>query len=128
PAARRPRRRLATIVVAALLVAGGPGTVLGQAESPPPAEDVERAGELFGQGASAFAEGEYLTAADFFVQAYAYDPNPRLAFNAGRAFDLGGDHAQAARWYEQALATTDDPELTTVASEALATAQAAAAA
>jgi hypothetical protein len=68
------------------------------------ADDHELAAkQKFGEGMSAHARGEYVTAATLFEAAYRLAPAAGAKFNAGIAWDQGGEFPRAADDYETAL-------------------------
>lgn len=62
-----------------------------------------RASALFEKGAAAYAKGELVAAAHAFEQADATLPNAAAAYNAGIAWQEGGERARAATAFERAL-------------------------
>jgi hypothetical protein len=68
------------------------------------ADDQEVAAkQKFGEGMSAHARGDYVTAATLFEAAYRLLPAAGAKFNAGIAWDQGGEFPRAADDYETAL-------------------------
>lgn len=65
---------------------------------------------LFGRGVEAFEAGRYETAAALLSQAYALEPEARLAFNTGLAYERAGREEEAVTWYRLAAAS-DEPAL-----------------
>lgn len=59
---------------------------------------------LFGRGVEAFEAGRYETAAALLSQAYALEPEARLAFNTGLAYERAGRMEEAVTWYKLAAA------------------------
>src|SRR3954469_21510638 len=59
--------------------------------------------QKFGEAMSAHARGDYLTAATLFEAAYRLAPAAGAKFNAGIAWDQGGEFPRAADDYETAL-------------------------
>src|SRR5262245_28868576 len=70
----------------------------------------QRASALFQKGAAAYSRGDFRAAADAFEGAYRLVPAAAAAYNAGIAWQEGGDRPRAAEAYERALGAKDlDP-------------------
>lgn len=82
-------------------------------------ERYDEALEAYRAGVTAYDAGDFTTAARLLRQAYALDPNPRLAFNAARAYELDGQHELALEFFQLALQTSDSGEFQAVAREAI---------
>lgn len=67
----------------------------------PDAEAVAR--ERYDAGAKAYADGDYATAIQRFLEADRVLPSPALSFNIARAYEKLGDPAQALRFYRDYL-------------------------
>ncbi|MBW2276480.1 MAG: tetratricopeptide repeat protein [Deltaproteobacteria bacterium] len=80
-----------------VLLLGGASAVAQPQDNP-----LERARDHMELGQNAFETGDYETAAEQFVDAYAASPFPAFLYNAGLAFEKWGDKKQAAemlrRW------------------------------
>jgi hypothetical protein len=63
-----------------------------------------RISELNESGAKAYAERNYRTAIEKFVEAYAIDHDPNLLFNIARCYEKLGDAAAAIEKYEAFIA------------------------
>lgn len=84
----------------------------------------DRAAAPFQAGVEAYRAGRFDEAAGFLVEAYTYDPNPRLAFNAGRAWERASDYNAALEYFLMAADSTDDAELMALSLEGAARMQA----
>jgi tetratricopeptide (TPR) repeat protein len=60
--------------------------------------------EEYSQGKAAFEAGDYLRAAQLFLEAYRHAPHHDALWNAARSFELAGDKARAANVYSRYLA------------------------
>ncbi len=67
----------------------------------------------------AYEAGDSRAAVLSLDRAYALRPIPRLLYNLGRAWELGGDFGTAADYYRRFLATNPDLQAATIAREAL---------
>jgi tetratricopeptide (TPR) repeat protein len=62
-----------------------------------------RFSELSSEGLSFYKARDYRRAAERFLQAYAFDPDPNLLFNVARCYSALGDPASAIEKYEAYL-------------------------
>jgi hypothetical protein len=69
--------------------------------------DAAHAADQYRAGADAYARGAYRAAAEMFEAAFREDPRAASIYNAGIAWEAGGDAARAADAYATALATRD---------------------
>lgn len=83
-------------------------------------EDAARAADLFDEAVGLFQEERYEEAAVLLQEAYALDPNPRLAFNVARALERSGQFVAALDFYRIAADSPDDPDLVDRSAEAIA--------
>lgn len=97
----------------AVLLAAAPVTAGAVPKAPTEAE------LLFGRGVEAFEAGRYEAAAVFLSQAYALEPEARLAFNTALAYQRAGKTTEAVTWYRLAAAA-DEPSLREEAEAAIA--------
>ena len=97
----------------AVLLAAAPVTAGAVPKAPTEAE------LLFGRGVEAFEAGRYEAAAVFLSQAYALEPEARLAFNTALAYQRAGKTTEAVTWYRLAAAA-DEPSLRAEAEAAIA--------
>ena len=97
----------------AILLAAAPVTAGAVPKAPTEAE------LLFGRGVEAFEAGRYEAAAVFLSQAYALEPEARLAFNTALAYQRAGKTTEAVTWYRLAAAA-DEPSLRAEAEAAIA--------
>lgn len=97
----------------AVLLAAAPVTAGAVPKAPTEAE------LLFGRGVEAFEAGRYEAAAVFLSQAYALEPEARLAFNTALAYQRAGKTTEAVTWYRLAAAA-DEPSLREEAAAAIA--------
>lgn len=74
---------------------------------------------LFGRGVEAFEAGRYEAAAALLSQAYALEPEARLAFNTALAYERAGRPTEAVTWYQLAAAG-DEASLRDEAAQAIA--------
>lgn len=75
-------------------------TAGGKAADPP---GKARGRALYEQGARAYAEGNYLAAAELFLDAHHAFPTAKLLFNAGKAYDRAGSPSSALSYYRDYL-------------------------
>ncbi len=75
--------------------------------SPCARADAAHAVEQYRAGADAYARGAYRAAAEMFEGAFREDPRGASIYNAGIAWEAGGDAPRAADAYATALATKD---------------------
>lgn len=78
------------------------GRALAQPAPPPepaPADKVERAKQLYGEGKRYYDLGDYPHAIETWKQAYVLSAAPMLLFNIAQAHRLAGDCAQALKVY-----------------------------
>ncbi|NUO47338.1 MAG: tetratricopeptide repeat protein, partial [Polyangiaceae bacterium] len=64
------------------------------------------AAERFAAGEKAYADGDFVRAAESFEAAYASDPQPAALWNAARSWHRGGEPARAANLYHLSLRET----------------------
>jgi hypothetical protein len=69
-----------------------------------PPDRTRRAADLFAEGKTAFAHGDYAIAAARFEAASAVAPHPATLLNASEAWELAGEHARAADACDRVLA------------------------
>lgn len=62
---------------------------------------------LFGRGVEAFEAGRYEAAAGYLSQAFALEPEARLAFNTALAYERAGKTTEAVTWYRLATAADE---------------------
>jgi tetratricopeptide (TPR) repeat protein len=62
---------------------------------------------LFGRGVEAFEAGRYEAAAAYLSQAYALEPEARLAFNTALAYERVGKATEAVTWYRLAAESAE---------------------
>jgi tetratricopeptide (TPR) repeat protein len=62
-----------------------------------------RYADLSGEGVALYKAHDYRRAAEKFLQAYAFDPDPNLLFNVGRCYAALGDEPAAIDKYEAYL-------------------------
>ena len=62
---------------------------------------------LFGRGVEAFEAGRYEAAAAYLSQAYALEPDARLAFNTALAYERVGKTTEAVTWYRLAAESAE---------------------
>lgn len=67
------------------------------------------AADLFTEGQTRYAAGDYLVAADKFEAAYALDPDPAYLFNIAQAYRFGNACAKAATSYKAFLVKVPNP-------------------
>lgn len=67
-------------------------------------QDQARARKHFVLAQAHEKNGDYAEAAVQYVEAYKYFPSPEFFYNAGRAYELGGDAAKAVEHYERYIA------------------------
>ncbi|TVQ95534.1 MAG: tetratricopeptide repeat protein [Deltaproteobacteria bacterium] len=79
----------------------------------------DAARQAYLQGIEAYDAGAFEDAARLLRQAYALDPDPRLAFNVGRAYELAGEHALALEFFALARDSARNTELADVATDAI---------
>lgn len=85
-------------------------------KQPPPAEapsdDVrkEAAKSMFRVALDAFKAGQYREALDKLKQVYELDPNPIILYNIGRSYEELGQLAEAADFFQRAVADATLPE------------------
>lgn len=98
------RRRAPVVLVATLLLVGGPGRA-----APPLVEttpEVEAARGHFRSGSAWYSEGKYDKAIAEFEAAWELAPLPDILFNLGQAHRLAGDKRAAIRAYRRYLGTS----------------------
>ncbi|MEL6177521.1 MAG: PEGA domain-containing protein [Myxococcota bacterium] len=78
--------------------------------APAMAQD-DKAVEFYQQGLAEMEDSNYTEAAALFVQAWTLDPDPVLAFNAGRAYENNGDVDNARVYYQKALDSNPPEEV-----------------
>jgi hypothetical protein len=71
-----------------------------------PGADLAAAAERFAAGEKAYAEGDFVRAAESFEGAYAADPQPAALWNAARSWHRAGEGARAANLYHLYLRET----------------------
>lgn len=71
----------------------------------------DEAGLLYDQAVEFFAAEEWEEASSLLLRAYELDPNPRLAYNVGRALDRAGRTDEALTYYLLAHQATGDDDL-----------------
>lgn len=62
---------------------------------------------LFGRGVEAFEAGRYASAAAYLSQAYALEPEDRLAFNTALAYERAEMGREAVTWYRLAAGSAE---------------------
>lgn len=62
---------------------------------------------LFGRGVEAFEAGRYESAAALLSQAYALEPETRLAYNTALAYERAGKTTEAVVWYRLAAESAE---------------------
>jgi len=82
-----------------------------------PAEEKTEADRLYEEGMVHFEARRFAMAAQTFVNAYEADPNPFLAYNAGRAYENDGRLEEARSWFNKALADDPPPEVAKLAED-----------
>lgn len=92
------RRRLASLLVVAVLAAASPA---------PAQERASVAAQLFEAAAAASARGDHAAAATAFEQAYRLGPRGATIFNAALSWDSAGKTERAADAYAHALSHQD---------------------
>lgn len=88
--------------------------LLGISTSPAWAEGQDKKEEalrLYKIGRLHFDGDDFTKAAAVFKEAFELDPDPILAYNAGRALDRAGDHAEARPWYEKSVALSPEGDI-----------------
>lgn len=80
----------------------------------------DEAGALYDQAVEHFSREEYDQASNLLLQAWELDPNPRLAYNVGRALDRAGRTDEALHYYLLSADAEDDDDLVARAAEAIA--------
>ncbi len=85
----------------------------------------DEAGMLYDQAVEFFAAEEWEEASALLLRAYELDPNPRLAYNVGRALDRAGRSDEALTYYLLAHQATGDDDLVGRAAESVASLHAA---
>lgn len=78
------------------------------AAAQPTSEADEEARTLFGLGDTAYQQGRYRAALEYFQQAYDLSHRPQLLFNIGQAADRLRDDARALAAFEAFLAEVPD--------------------
>jgi hypothetical protein len=71
------------------------------------AADDQKAAEAFQRGAELYGKSDFANAAKQFEKAFAESPRGAAAYNAGLAWEAGGEPARAADAYAAALARAD---------------------
>lgn len=79
-----------------------------------------RAAVPFQQGMEAYTEGQFGDAARHLTEAYALDPNPRLAFNVGRSWERFGNDTMALEFFRLAAGSTQEAQVRQLSLEAIA--------
>ncbi len=111
---RAPRRALfvapllaLTMTLSSVAAAGPP---IPAPVKDPPAEDVDRAGELYDNGTGLYNEGSYDGAAMAFIQAYELSGDIDLLYNVSLAYDRAENFEEALRFLEayRALAPKEE--------------------
>jgi tetratricopeptide (TPR) repeat protein len=74
----------------------------------PEAVAKERARRLFEKGANAYRDGRFYDAVDIFLETNRLYPDPKLAFNIGKAFEGLGNQPGALRYYRDYLRRLPD--------------------
>ena len=85
----------------AVLLASAPAAAGAVPKAPTEAE------LLFGRGVEAFEAERYEAAAVYLSQAYALEPEARLAFNTALAYQRAGKTTEAVTWYRLAAAADE---------------------
>lgn len=70
-----------------------------------PETNVNRAKQAFRDGATAYAQGDYVTARRFFEEAYNLEPRDPVLYNIAMAADKQGDRKYACMYYRKWQAT-----------------------
>jgi hypothetical protein len=96
-------------VVVLMLIAALAGRAMADPEVAP--EALAKAKAHFDRGKASYEAGNYKTAIDEYLAAYALAPFPELVFNIGQAFRLAGKDARALEAYEMYLAQQPQGEL-----------------
>src|SRR4051812_44887339 len=76
---------------------------LSAAPTPAPADNAQKAKEVFTAGKKLYDQAKYAEAVKRFEQAYALKPHPVIFFNIGKCYELLGDSAKAMRAYRDYL-------------------------
>lgn len=71
-----------------------------------PETNLNRAKQAFREGATAFAQGDYVTARRFFEEAYNLEPRDPVLYNMAMAADKQGDRKYACMYYRKWQATS----------------------
>ena len=91
----------ASSVALAVLLAAAPAAVRAEPKAPTEAE------LLFGRGVEAFEAGRYASAAAYLSQAYALEPEGRLAYNTALAYERAEMGREAVTWYRLAASSAE---------------------
>lgn len=70
--------------------------------------DLEKAKESYKVGKAAYDSGDFLTAAEKFVESYEFSGRDELLFNIGQAFRQGGALVEAEKYFQQYLQAKPD--------------------
>lgn len=101
---RPPPVRTLPVILVALGVTLSSAAFGAEAGGSPDAAASARIAELNETGARAYAERNYRTAIEKFVEAYAIDHDPNLLFNIARCYEKLGDLGAAIEKYEAFVA------------------------
>lgn len=66
-----------------------------------PDANIDRAKLAFREGATAFAQGDYVTARRYFQEAYNLEPRDLVLYNIAQSAEKQGDHKFACQTYQQ---------------------------
>lgn len=100
PTARLPAIAFVAVAIIGALVAAPTVAV---------ADQQQQARELFQEGRTYFDDGEYLQAAELFVEAYELLDAPELLFNIGQAYRRADELVKAEEYFERYLNKMADP-------------------
>jgi hypothetical protein len=72
-----------------------------------PDANIDRAKLAFREGATAYAQGDYVKARKYFEEAHNLDPHDMLLFNIAQSAEKQGDHQYACQRYRQWRSTAN---------------------
>ncbi|MBX5482097.1 MAG: hypothetical protein IRZ16_09715 [Myxococcaceae bacterium] len=67
-----------------------------------------------------YATGKYKESAEKLIEAYPYDPNPRIIYNIARAYDQAGELELSLEYYQRYVGSTEGTDPTLLKRSALA--------
>lgn len=76
--------------------------------------------KLVKQAERLYEAGKYKDSAEALIEAYAYDPNPRLIYNIARAYDQAGELELSLEYYQRYMASREGTDSTLLKRSALA--------